>query len=122
MNGLLLLTGIILWTRTQSFNPQMMYWGLLGGFCDAAGKVIFYNALDIGPAGPINAVVGLCSIELLIIEAIINRQMLTNIELISILLSFLGSLILVIPGTIAKLLCFSPKVKSDAVDEDQTLM
>ena len=79
--------------------------GFIGNIFDTLGKVTSNTAYKYGPAGPNTALVALAGVYLVVVEAVRNKKMISLVEFIALVLSLIGSLVLVIPDKFERLFC-----------------
>jgi hypothetical protein len=96
VNGIALLFGIAYWSR-HKFHANLFWIGFFGSFIDSIGVVALSEAFSCGPAGPISAVVGLCSLVMVLVEAIKHWKMLSTMEIIAFILGMYGTIVLSVP-------------------------
>ena len=92
----LLILMIIYWVKV-AFSSQLLVLGLISGATEVAGKSLAQNAIRIGPCGPAVAIVTMCSVYLVIVEAIMTLRTPTIIEFVGLVCSVIGSLVLCVP-------------------------
>ena len=105
VNLIILICAVVYWIRVE-FSWYLFVIGIFSGSLESVGKVSITTAVVIGRAGPASALASLAGVELVIFEAVKAQKMITTIELISLLLGFVGSLILVVPQMFTMLCCF----------------
>ena len=104
VNGIVLLVGIVTFF-IDGFNYNSAIFGLIGGLCEAVGKVANQNAVTKGLAGPATAIIGQNSMLLLTVEALLDWKMLNPVELVAFFFNFWGQLILVVPKFFTRRMC-----------------
>ena len=103
VNLVILIVGVYYWTNV-SFNPYIFVIGLASGLFESLGKTCIATAVTIGLAGPASAITSLSGVQLVIVNILRFHKMISLVESISILLSLVGSAILVVPGLFNMLL------------------
>ena len=78
--------------------------GLIGSIINTAGLTFMNTAISCGPMGPVSSIGGCSNILLVVVEAVKHRKTPSYIELISLILGFLGALELVIPDVVHSIL------------------
>jgi drug/metabolite transporter (DMT)-like permease len=89
----------------HEFKQKQFWIGFVGSSFDLVGMIFMTNAFSCGPAGPASAMSSISSLFVIIIEALVNRRMLTKFEFISTVLGFAGTLILIIPDHLIQIFC-----------------
>lgn len=121
-NFVILIVALFVW-RTEGFSKFSAIVGLIGGISEALGKMCIQNAVSKGPSGPAAAISNQQAMLLVIVDAIMNKKMVSSTEIVSFIFSFLGSLIMVVPELFVKLFCLGrKKVASRAGEEDSTAL
>lgn len=105
VNVIVLIFAIIYWTRFV-FSQYHFWLGIVGSLIDTAALNLFSIAMDRGPMGPASAIASFNAVILVIVDAFKKWQMPSSIEIIGMVLGFIGCLELVIPDKIHRLICF----------------
>ena len=93
------------------FSTYLFWLGLIGSIINTLAIVCIQNALSLGPAGPVSAIIAVGSVLLVIIEAFKHSTMISLMECIGLVLGVYGALILVIPELFEKY-CFCWCIKN----------
>lgn len=105
VNVLIVIFAIAYWMMVD-FSEYLFWLGMVGSIINTVGIVFMQNAVACGPAGPAAALGAVSNLLLVIIEAIKTQEMLTALEIISLLFGTSGAMILVIPNQLKKIFCF----------------
>ena len=102
MNSCTAIVAVVVWNMKAhswyvGFKWDLFWWGLGGSILNNIGMVTHHLSMSCGPVGPINVFVGLTNIILPITESIYYGMYPRSLEIFAILMSFLGSLFLLIP-------------------------
>ena len=104
VNGLILMIAIPYWYYTE-FHTDLFWIGFIAAISDQIGMLCVSNALTLGPAGVISAIVSMSNPLLALVGCIKNWKMISLSEGIGFILVIYGALILVIPEIFEKF-CF----------------
>lgn len=96
VNTLILIFALIYW-NTVTFSEYLFWLGMIGSIINTIGIVFMQNAVATGPAGPASALAAMSNLLLVVIEAVKNQQMLSVLEILSLLFGTAGAMILVVP-------------------------
>lgn len=96
INVIVIIAAIPYWLYF-GFSQYLFWMGLLGSFFSTLAIVSFQNAISIGPAGPVAAIVALSQVLLFVVEAFRNSKVPSSFEIIGLALGFFGAIIIVIP-------------------------
>ena len=104
VNAIIQIIAVVYWYKV-SFDARIFWIGLASGLFESLGKTCIQTAIAIGLAGPASAISSVGGVELVIYEAIKNGRMITFIETVALILSFIGSVTLVVPNAVKKIFC-----------------
>ena len=109
-NIVVLAVALPYWTYNK-FSVYCFWTGFIASVLDTVGMVSMTKAYANGPTGPIGAILSICNIGLVIIEAIKYWRWLTKLETVGFLFGVFGSGILVVPDTYERYIfcCFFQK-------------
>lgn len=96
VNSLILIFALFYW-NTVAFSHYLFWLGMVGSIINTFGIVFMQNAVANGPAGPASALAAVSNLLLVIIEAVKNQEMLSLLEIVSLLFGTFGAMILVVP-------------------------
>lgn len=96
VNLIVLIFAIVFWS-THQFSIDLFWIGLVGSIINTIGLTCINTAISCGPLGPVSSIGACSNILLVIVEAVRHAKVPTYIELISLVLGFIGALVLVIP-------------------------
>lgn len=96
VNSTILIFALIYW-NIVAFSQYLFWLGMVGSIINTFGIVFMQNAMAIGPAGPASALAAVSNLLLVVIEAVKNQEMLSLLEIISLLFGTFGAMILVVP-------------------------
>jgi len=97
VNILMMICAIPYWILV-SFSLRLFVIGLIGGLINTCGLVCVQNAMAVGPAGPVSAVVAISNLLLVIVEAFKMWKVPSIFEILAFLFGAYGAVILVLPG------------------------
>ena len=89
-----------------SFKWDLFWWGFGGSVTNILGMVSLQISLSQGPAGPIAAFVSISNVFLTLLECAYYTKMLRSMEIVGLVIGFLGSLFLVIPEAFSRIVRF----------------
>ena len=95
-NVIVLVFALIYWIKFE-FSQYLFLIGIVGSLIDTFALNMFSIALDRGPMGPASAIASFNSVILVLVDAVKKSQMPSTIEIIGMVLGFIGCLELVIP-------------------------
>ena len=115
MNSMLLLdvvvmiAGVIYWNSSgpllQPFKKELFLYGAIASMMWQISQGFCLQALTTGPQGPVCSIILASTLLLVIVEAIRNRKFPTWIELLSLVVGFIGALEMILPECFEKLFC-----------------
>jgi hypothetical protein len=103
-----MILGVIYWVKVE-FRKDLVVRGILAGLTESVGKALIQYAVVVGPAGPSSAMASLGGLELTVYQAITESRLPIPLEISGIVLSVVGSLIIVVPGVLRRIFCCGAK-------------
>ena len=101
------------------FDQRIFWIGFACSLFDTLGKVCLVGGISNGPSGPVSALTALDGVETFLLQAILAGNAIRPVEVIGLILSFVGALILVIPDLLMQYLCCCLNKKSKEKVEDK---
>ena len=101
VNNIMLLCSIPFW-KTHHFTSYQLWIAFAGGVFDQIGNDLVNHAYNNGPGGPVSAICGSSAVLLVVIECFKNHRVISLIELISLILVFYGSFVMIFPNFFEK--------------------
>jgi drug/metabolite transporter (DMT)-like permease len=105
VNSLILVAAIIFWTTSKNFSPLLFWIGFGGSMLNTLGIVCAQNAMAKGPMGPSIAISNTNFILFALGQVVIFNNSLSPMEIIGMLVQFLGSMVTVIPHWFESIFC-----------------